>query len=79
MKNKHRITSTSYVFLSASFLLCSNANTNSTAQPQQNASVTIIDYNQPKISDHIFTTLRKDNALYDLQLNITLPAGKDMI
>ena len=47
------------------------------AQTQQKASA-IVDNNQPKISDHIFTTLRKDNALYDLQQNITIPAGKDM-
>ena len=29
-------------------------------------------------NDYIFTTLRKDGAIYNLQQNITLPAGKDM-
>ena len=47
-------------------------------QTEQKTSSAINNNTQPEISDHIFTTLRKDNALYDLQLNITLPAGKDM-
>ena len=47
-------------------------------QTQQKASAAIGTNNQPKISDHIFTTLRKDNALDDLQRNMTLPAGMDM-
>jgi hypothetical protein len=47
-------------------------------QTQQKASAAVATNNQPRISDHIFTTLRKDNALYDLQLNMTLPAGRDM-
>ena len=29
-------------------------------------------------NDYVFTTLRKDGAIYNLQQNITLPAGKDM-
>jgi hypothetical protein len=28
--------------------------------------------------DSVFTTLRKDGAIYNLKQNITLPAGKDM-
>jgi hypothetical protein len=34
-------------------------------QTQQKASAAVATNNQPRISDHIFTTLRKDNALYD--------------
>ena len=30
------------------------------------------------IYDHAYTTQRKNNSLYDLQKNITIPAGKDM-
>lgn len=29
-------------------------------------------------NDYVFTTLRKDGAIYNLQQNITLPTGKDM-
>lgn len=29
-------------------------------------------------NDYVFTPLRKDGAIYNLQQNITLPAGKDM-
>ena len=47
-------------------------------QIEQKTSSALNNNNQPKMADHIFTTLRKDNALYDLQRNITLPAGKDM-
>ena len=50
-----------------------NANTNTTKSISSSST-----NNQPRISDHRFTTLRKDNALYDLQLNMTLPAGRDM-
>ena len=38
-------------------------------QKVENAKVT---------NDYVFTTLRKDGAIYNLQQNITLPAGKDM-
>lgn len=38
-------------------------------QKVENAKVT---------NDYVFTTLRKDGAIYNLQQNITLSAGKDM-
>src|SRR5919197_1674616 len=71
--------SSSWVFLSGSLililLLVSSITISGFAQTQIQEKVVA---NTSGISDHIFTTLRKDNALYDLQRNVTLPAGKDM-
>src|SRR3954447_3889226 len=87
MANKRRIMSTSscvFLFLSFLILILQNSSTirgfaqmQAQSQTEQKAS-SALDNNQPKISDHIFTTLRKNNALYDLQRNITLSDGKDM-
>ena len=72
------------LFLSVSFLILILLNSITIRgfaqmQPQTEQRISsALNNNQPKISEHIFTTLREGNALYDLQRNITLLTGKDM-
>jgi YVTN family beta-propeller protein len=46
--------------------------------PSSAISTTTTKNQTQMIYDHIYTTQRKNNSLYDLQKNITIPAGKDM-
>jgi YVTN family beta-propeller protein len=75
---------TTIIILSISlFLVCLSITNNFVsvfAQTFPSAISTTTSKNQSQIiiPDHIYTTLRKDNSLFDLQKNKTIPAGKDM-
>jgi YVTN family beta-propeller protein len=64
------------------FLLYQNTLNNfvifSQAPPSSISATTTKNQSQIIMPDHIYTTQRKDNSIYDLQKNITIPAGKDM-
>ena len=66
MANKRGIITSSYVFISISFLIFVLLNyiaIRGFAQTQTEQKTTsALNNTQPGISDHIFTTLRKDNA-----------------
>ncbi len=66
-----------FIFL---FLLNSVTTTTNNSNNSSFALIKNKTNNQTEVtSDHIYVTLRKDNFIFDLQKNITIPTGKDMV
>jgi DNA-binding beta-propeller fold protein YncE len=68
-----------FTIFSLCLLLAFSITTNNVLSAQTSSPPSSTTKNQSQtMSDHVYTTQRKDNSLYDLQQNVTLPAGKDM-
>jgi YVTN family beta-propeller protein len=77
MENKNITFFTIFSIITLS-LICLIAIDNVTFAQTTPTTTTAKNQSQITIPDHIYTTLRKDNSLFDLQKNITIPTGKDM-
>src|ERR1043165_7823607 len=68
-----------FTVFSLCLLLAFSITTNNVLSAQTSSPPSSTTKNQSQtMSDHVYTTQRNDNSLYDLQQNVTLPAGKDM-